>query len=133
LNLKKVKYLVVGGYAVGFYGYPRATADMDIWIAIEKENAVDVADYLKEFGFNFPDVVPEVFQKKDKVIRMGNPPIRIEILTSISGVDFDKAYSERIVENIDGVPINIISLENLKINKKASGRHKDLDDLEHLK
>jgi hypothetical protein len=133
LNLKKVKYLVVGGYAVGFYGYPRATADMDIWIAIEKENAVDVADSLKEFGFNFPDVVPEVFQKKDKVIRMGNPPIRIKILTSISGVDFDKAYSERIVENIDGVPINIISLENLKINKKASGRHKDLDDLEHLK
>jgi predicted nucleotidyltransferase len=133
LNSKKVEYLIVGGYAVGFYGYPRATADMDVWIAIEEENAIKITGVLKEFGFNFPDVVPEIFQKRDNVIRMGNPPIRIEILTSISGLDFSKAYSERIVENIDGIPVNFISLGNLLINKKASGRHKDLDDIEHLK
>ncbi|MFH1620367.1 MAG: hypothetical protein ABIG11_10765 [bacterium] len=132
LNSKKAEYLIIGGYAVGFYGYPRATADLDIWIATGKENAVKVAEVLKEFGFNLPEVTPEVFQKKDKVIRMGNPPLRIEILTSISGVDFDKAYSERAIESIEGLTVNLISLENLKINKKASGRHKDLDDLEHL-
>jgi hypothetical protein len=133
LNLKKVKYLLVGGYAVGYFGYPRATADMDVWIAVEEENSIKITDVLKEFGFNLPDVTPEVFRQKDKVIRMGNPPLRIEVLTSISGVDFDKAYSERVTENIDEISVNFISLDNLKINKKASGRHKDLDDLEHLK
>lgn len=132
LNSKQVKYLLIGGYAVGFYGYPRATADMDIWIAIEPENAENVTEALKEFGFDMPELSSQLFLQKDKVIRMGNPPLRIEIITSISGVDFGKAYNERVTESIDGIPVNFISKENLKKNKKASGRHKDLDDLEHL-
>jgi len=132
LNLKQVKYLLIGGYAVGFYGYPRATADMDIWIAVDKDNTVKITEALKEFGFSMPEVTPEVFQQKDKVIRMGNPPLRIEIITSISGIDFNKTYAERVVEHIDEIPVSLISLKNLKLNKKASGRHKDLDDLEHL-
>lgn len=132
LNLKKVKYLVIGGYAVGFYGYPRATADMDIWIAIEKENASKIAEVVKEFGFNIPQVTSKLFQRRGKVIRMGNPPLRIEILTSISGVEFTKAYSERVIKSVDGIRVNFISLKHLKLNKKASGRYKDLDDLKHL-
>jgi predicted nucleotidyltransferase len=132
LHLKKVNYLLIGGYPVGFYGYPRATADMDIFIATDKENAIKMTEVLREFGFSMPEITAELFQTKDKIIRMGNPPLRIEILTSISGIDFEKAFAERVIKNVDDIPVNFISLEHLKANKKASGRHKDLDDLEHL-
>ena len=132
LNLHQVKYLLIGGYAVSYHGYPRSTADMDLWIAIESQNAEKIVAVLKEFGFDVPKLGVDLFLDKDKVIRMGIPPLRIEILTSISGVSFDECYSELIVDNIDGVEVNIISLKHLKANKKASGRFKDLDDLEHL-
>ncbi|HBG27514.1 MAG TPA: hypothetical protein DDX75_10510 [Phycisphaerales bacterium] len=132
LNEKKAEYLLIGGYAVGYYGYPRATADMDIWIATNPTNAEKVTAVLKEFGFDVPDLKAELFLKEWQIIRLGLPPIRIEITTSISGVDFDKCYSNRIEDELDGVKINLISLEHLKINKKASGRHQDLADLEKL-
>jgi hypothetical protein len=132
LTLHEVKYLLIGGYAVSYHGYLRATADMDLWIAIEPQNAEKLVTVLREFGFGVPELTPDLFLNKDKVIRMGLPPLRIEILTTISGVDFDECYSERIVGIIDGVEVNIISLKHLKINKKASGRYKDFDDLEHL-
>jgi len=132
LSLHEVKYLLIGGYAVSYHGYLRATADMDLWIAIEPQNAEKLVTVLREFGFGVPELTPDLFLNKDKVIRMGLPPLRIEILTTISGVDFDECYSERIVGIIDGVEVNIISLKHLKINKKASGRYKDFDDLEHL-
>ena len=80
----------------------------------------------------FRNLETDLFLNEDKVIRMGLPPLRIELLTTISGVSFDECYSERVVGTIDGVGVNIISLKHLKINKKASGRYKDLDDLEHL-
>jgi predicted nucleotidyltransferase len=133
LNSKNVEYLIVGGYAVGLYGYPRATGDMDIWIAVNEPNASRVFEIVKEFGFNIPELTESVFAQKDKVIRMGNPPLRIEILTSVSGIDFEKSYQNRKIERIEGIPINFIGLEDLIKNKKASGRHKDLDDVEHLK
>jgi len=132
LNSHEVKYLLIGGHAVSYHGYPRSTADMDLWIAIEPQNAEKVVAVLKEFGFDVPELKLDLFLDEDKVIRMGLPPLRIEILTSISGVSFDECYSERIFDTIDGVEVNIISLKHLKINKKASGRFKDLDDLEHL-
>jgi len=132
LNLHEVKYLLVGGHAVSYYGYPRSTADMDLWIAISPQNAEKVVAVLKEFGFGVPELNPNLFLDESKVIRMGLPPLRIEIITSISGVNFDECYSERIFDTIDGVEVSIISLKHLKINKKASGRFKDLDDLEHL-
>jgi predicted nucleotidyltransferase len=118
---------------VGLYGYPRATGDMDIWIAVNETNASRVFEIIKEFGFNIPELTESLFVQKDKVIRMGNPPLRIEILTSVSGIDFEKSYQNRKVEQIEGVPVNFIGLEDLIKNKKASGRHKDLDDVEHLK
>lgn len=130
LNSHKVRYLLVGGYAVGYYGYPRATADMDIWVATNAENVGRVLAALADFGF--AEVVPEVFEKEKQVLRMGVPPLRIELLTGVSGVEFDDCYSQRKVAEVGEVEITLISLEDLKINKAASGRYKDLNDLEHL-
>ena len=132
LNVHKVDYLLIGGYAVGYHGYPRATADLDIWVGTGAENAKKLVAVLKEFGFDLPEVKEALFLQKDKVLRMGNAPIRIELLTTISGVDFQSCYKSRIEDSIDGIKINIIDLENLKKNKKASGRFRDLDDLEKL-
>jgi len=132
LNDKNIQYLLIGGYAVGYHGYPRATNDMDIWIAINPPTAKKMVIVLKEFGFNTPQLSEELFLKEKSVVRMGIAPIRIEILTTISGVDFEECFKQRIVDEIDGVKINIIGLKHLKINKKASGRHKDLDDYENL-
>lgn len=132
LNLKQVEYLLIGGYAISYYGYPRATGDMDIWIAINNENASKIVEVLKEFGFNVPDLSINLFLQENKVIRMGIPPLRLEILTTISGVDFTDCFQERLITKIDGIDINLIGLKHLKINKKASGRFKDLNDLENL-
>lgn len=132
LNDHGVDYLLVGGYAVGYYGYPRATGDMDIWIAMHPDNAEKVVTALREFGFDVPELSADIFLETDKIVRMGVPPMRIEVLTSISGVDFDECFAERITDTISGVEVNVISLHHLKENKRASGRHKDLNDLEHL-
>jgi len=132
LNAHEVEYLLIGGYAVGYHGYPRATADMDIWIAMHSANADKIATVLKEFGFNLPELSPELFLKEWQIIRLGVPPIRIEIATTVSGINFSECYAERVVDVLDGVKVNLISLKHLKANKKASGRHQDLADLENL-
>lgn len=132
LNSNQVEYLVVGGYAVGYHGYSRATADLDIWIAVDAENASKMVAVLQHFGFAVPELAPELFLEQDRVIRMGMPPIRIDVLTSISGVAFQECYAHREVAVLDDVPVNVISLEHLKANKRAAGRHQDLADLEHL-
>jgi len=132
LNEKEVRYLLIGGYAVGYHGYPRATNDMDIWIALHPKNAERVVKVLREFGFNLPELEPALFLKENSIIRMGIPPMRLEISTGISGVEFEECYESRIVDTIDGMQVNIIDLQHLKINKKAAGRLKDLADLENL-
>ena len=132
LNAYQVEYLLIGGYAVAYHGYPRATADMDIWIATHPQNVHKIVAVVKEFGFDQPGLTPELFQKDDQIIRMGVPPVRIEIVTGISGVTFAECYVSRVVDVLDGVEVNVIDLPHLKINKKAAGRHKDLDDLENL-
>lgn len=132
LNAHQIEYLLIGGYAVAYHGYPRATADMDVWIGTDSQNTQKIVIALKEFGFYQPGLTPELFQKKDQIIRMGIPPIRIEIATGISGVDFDECYASRIVDVLDGIEVNVIDLPHLKKNKKAARRHKDLDDLENL-
>jgi len=132
LNSKEVDYLVIGGYAVAYHGYPRATGDIDIWIAINPQNAKKAIEAIKEFGFNDPHLTEDIFLREEQVIRMGVPPLRIEVLTSISGVDFKSCYANRVVETIDNIEISLISLKHLKQNKKASGRYKDLNDLENL-
>jgi hypothetical protein len=132
LNSHKVLYIVIGGYAVAYHGYPRATGDIDIWIANNPDNAKRTVQAIKDFGFADPDISEEIFLKEEQVIRMGVPPLRIELLTTISGVDFKSCYANRIDETIDEVKISFIDLEHLKQNKKASGRHIDLNDLEKL-
>ena len=132
LSARKVEYLLIGGYAVGYYGYPRVTADIDIWIAIKPQNADKIVSVLKEFGFDEPNLSTELFLKQNQIIRMGIPPFRIEITTGISGVNFDECYAARKIDTVDGVEASLISLKHLKINKKAAGRFKDLNDLENL-
>ncbi len=132
LNSHKVDYLIIGGYAVGFHGYPRATADIDIWIATNLANAFKMVKVMKDFGFNVPELSDELFLQHNKIIRLGNAPVRIEILTTISGVEFDECFRNRAIAYIDRVKVNIINLDDLKRNKKASAREKDLDDLKKL-
>ena len=132
LNSHRVEYLLIGGYAVGYHGYPRATGDMDLWVAIRQNNAEKLVVALREFGLNAPQLSADIFLQENQIIRMGVPPMRIELLTTISGVDFDSCYSERIVDVIDSVEVHIINLKHLKQNKQASGRYKDLDDLQYL-
>ena len=132
LNAHRVKYLLIGGYAVAYHGYPRATAGMDVWIDVEPVNAERIVAALKAFGFDLPELSPRLFLTPEKIIRMGTPPMRIEIVTSISGVSFENGYASRIKDELDGVPVDLIGLAELKENKKASGRYKDLDDLENL-
>ena len=127
-----VRYLLIGGYAVSYHGYIRTTGDMDIWIAIHPDNAQKIVTVLKKFGFDHPDLSAELFLHENKIIRMGVPPVRLEITTSVSGVEFDECYRARIIDELDGVEVNLIDLENLKKNKKASGRAKDIADVEKL-
>ena len=131
-NRKRVKYLLIGGYAVGHYGYPRATGDMDVWIERSTENAGKMVAVLIAFGFDVPELSADLFLEEGKIVRMGVPPIRLEILNDISGVEFAECYSSRKRVKLDGIMVDVISLGHLKINKAAAGRPKDLDDLEHL-
>ncbi|MGH7456943.1 MAG: DUF6036 family nucleotidyltransferase [bacterium] len=132
LHSHKVEYLVIGGYAVGYHGYPRATPDMDIWIAHNSANAERMVAALRAFGFDTPELPADVILQEQNLVRLGKPPMCIKIMTKIPGVNFDECYAERTVDIIDGVEVNFISLKHLKINKKASGRYKDLNDLENL-
>lgn len=132
LNERKVKYLLIGGYAVGYYGYPRTTADIDIWIDSTPDNANVVVEVLHAFGVQDPTLTSELLREPGKILRIGLPPMRIEILNEIDGVIFQECYLQRKDVQFDGLPVPLISLADLKANKKASGRHKDLDDLDHL-
>jgi predicted nucleotidyltransferase len=131
-NQKRVKYLLIGGYAVGYYGYPRATGDMDIWIERSSENAAKMVAVLVAFGFDVPELSAELFMEEGKIIRIGVPPMRLEILNVISGVTFAESYPSRERIKLDGIRVDLIGLKDLKTNKAAAGRLKDLDDLEHL-
>jgi predicted nucleotidyltransferase len=128
----RVKYLLIGGYAVGFHGYTRATNDIDFWIAMDGENASRIVEGLKEFGFDVPELSADLFLKPNQIVRMGLEPVRIEVTTTIDGVDFEDCYARRVQTDLDGVPVSVIALEDLKTNKRASGRTKDLADLEEL-
>jgi hypothetical protein len=132
LRAHGVEYLLIGGWAVGYYGYPRATYDLDIWIAISPANADRVVKALTDFGFDVPELSTDLFLQPDKIVRMGVEPKRIEVMTSISGVEFDECYRQRLETTMNDVPVSLINLRDLKINKKATGRLKDLADLEQL-
>ena len=132
LNDNTVRYLVVGGYAVALHGYPRYTKNMDVWVEMATENASRVIEALNQFGFGSLDLKAADFMIPDQIIQLGYPPRRIDILTTLPGVEFSECYASRITTDMDGVSVNFIDLENLKKNKKATGHHQDLADLEAL-
>ena len=132
LNNSSVKYLLIGGYAVGYHGYPRATADMDVWVAISPDNASKLVDVFNRFGMSDPKLTADLFLTPGKIVRMGVPPMRMVVLTEMDGVTFEECYAARLTVDIDGQPVHLISRSHLRMNKKASARHKDLDDLENL-
>ena len=132
LNEHDVRYLVAGGYAVAYHGHPRYTKDIAFWIEREPENVRRLLDALSAFGFGSVGLEEEDFLEPDQIVQLGYPPNRIDLLTDLEGVDFPSAHAERVTEDIDGVPVHFIGLDDLKRNKRAVGRHQDLADLENL-
>lgn len=132
LNHHEVNYLVIGGYAVGLHGYVRATNDLDIVIASDKENAGRMLAALSEFGFT-EGLSEEVFMTPDSLVVMGVEPMAIDIINYLRGVDFGDAYDRREVLIAEGIEFNLISLEDLLTNKTAVGRDKDALDVKELK
>lgn len=131
LRAERVEYLLVGGWAVIYHGYPRPTNDFDIWIAVSAENASRVVRTLRKFGFDV-SLPADLFLHSERVVRIGNEPNVIEIMTSASGVEFQQCYRERLETTLDCEPVSLISLQDLRTNKRAAGRFKDLADLEEL-
>jgi predicted nucleotidyltransferase len=132
LNKNEVKYLIVGGYAVGIHGHPRYTGDLDIWLLPGKENAKKILNSINEFGFGSLNISEADLMKEDTVIQLGYPPLRIDLLMSIDGVGFEECYPNKKTISIDGLPVHFIGYDDLLKNKKASGRHQDLSDIENL-
>lgn len=132
LNGAGVDYILVGGWAVNMYGYIRATVDLDIWILADMANAQRVYAALGEFGAPIADVKPEDFAEDGIIFQIGVAPCRIDIITRISGVAYADAVKRAVSKEIDGIAIKVISIEDLIANKKASGRTKDLADVEVL-
>lgn len=132
LNDNKVRYLVVGGYAVALHGHPRYTKDLDVWVECSQANSSAIIKALAQFGMGSLGLTENDFLVPDQVIQLGYPPNRIDILLSISGVEFAECYQKKVVVKLDQIKVNFIDLESLKRNKKAAGRYQDLADLENL-
>ncbi len=131
LNARSVEYLVVGGYALAAHGHPRYTGDIDFWIRPTADNIARLLSALHDFGFGSLGLTAGDFGA-DTVVQLGQPPRRIDLLTSIDGVSFESCFARREQIELDGVPLGIIGLEDFKTNKRAAGRLKDLADLESL-
>lgn len=132
LNAHDVRYLVVGGYAVGMHGRPRYTKDLDVWIDRSTENAERVLDALEAFGFGGIGLSVEDLTAPDSVVQLGRAPTRIDLITQFSGVTFDECYPNRVVDQSNGTTVQYIGLEDLMVNKRALGRYQDLADIKNL-
>ena len=131
-NAHKVQYLIVGGYALAYHGAPRYTGDIDIFIKLNTENACRILKALDEFGFGSAGLKEEDLKSPDKIVQLGYPPVRIDIITSISGISWDEAFKTREKGEYGNVPVFYIGRDQYILNKRASGRKKDLADLEAL-
>jgi hypothetical protein len=132
LNSNNVRYLLIGGYAVGIYGYTRATNDLDVFVSGDRQNVENLIHALNEFGFSDSGLSVESFAQKRSMIEMGVEPIKIQILNFADGIDFETAYSNRNSVEIENILIDTIDKKDLIANKLASGRLKDLADVERL-
>ena len=133
LRSKKVDFLIVGGHAVAFHGYPRYTGDVDVLIRPSVENAERLLEVLDGFGFGQLGLTTADFSSPGRVLQLGRPPNRIDVLTSISGLDFEQAWQGRVEGELGGLPVTFLSRDSLLANKRASGRPQDLADIAALK
>jgi hypothetical protein len=132
LNEHKVEYIIVGAYALAFHGAPRFTGDIDIYVNPTKDNANRIVSALAAFGFGTLGLTSEDFQKPDQVVQLGVPPVRIDLITSITGVSWDQASAGKISGNYGDIPVSFLGRTQYIANKKATGRAKDLADIEAL-
>ena len=132
LSDEKVKFLLVGAYALAAHGYPRATMDMDIWVLPSPHNADAVLRALRRFGAPLHNLTREDFLKEETIFQIGVAPRRIDIITSASGLQFEETYGRSLSVNIEGIEVHIPSIDDLIRNKRALGRTKDLADAEAL-
>jgi hypothetical protein len=132
LNSHQVRYLIVGGFAVAFHGYPRLTEDIDFFLDASHENARRVLRALEDFGFGSLDLSEADFSTADRVVQLGYAPYRIDLITSISGVTFDEAWERRLTADLEGIPTQFVDRESLVRNKLATGRDKDRVDAKEL-
>jgi hypothetical protein len=130
LDAHNARFLLIGGYAVNAFGYVRNTVDMDVWIASDADNQQRVLQAIRDFAF--PAAPADLLHAADAMVRMGQPPLRIEVLKRISGLEFEECWLRRVIIEDDDLRIPMISLDDLKRNKRASGRKKDLLDLDEL-
>jgi predicted nucleotidyltransferase len=133
LSDEKVRFLLVGAYAMAVHGYPRATMDIDIWVMPSPQNADAVLRALVRFGAPLHNLTREDLQRDGIVFQIGVAPRRIDIITTASGLEFEEAYNRSLSVNIDGIEVHVPSINDLILNKRASGRTKDLADAEALK
>ena len=127
-----VDYMLIGGYAVATYGYSRTTMDIDLWIARNQDNAERVVSAMTEFGFGSDQLRPALFLHDHGMVRIGAPPLKVEILTSISGIDYEAARPNAVTYEWDGAVVSVIAYDDLITNKKASARPRDLADIHEL-
>lgn len=133
LNANDVKYLIVGGYAVGFHGHPRYTKNLDVWLMASDKNAEKTMKALQQFDFGQAELKKSHFLSEGEFIQLGYPPNRIDLLTSCDGVTFDTCYAKRMTIKIEKTTIYFMDIENLRKNKQATGRPQDLADVDNLK
>jgi hypothetical protein len=131
-NRQKVECLIVGGYALAFHGAPRYSGDLDILVRPELVNAKRILKALTLFGFGFLDLKAEDFTIPERVIQLGEPPVRIDLITSLTGISWEEAFSNRVPEMYGDVPVYILGREQLIVNRRAIGRAKDFADIEAL-
>lgn len=131
-NGKSVEYLIVGGYALAFHGAPRFTGDLDILVRPDPVNAQRILEVLGQFGFGSLGLKAADFEKPDSVIQLGAPPVRIDLITSLTGVSWEEAFSGRVPGKYGDVPVHFLGRDSFVRNKRAIGRAKDLADIEVL-
>jgi hypothetical protein len=132
LNSNNINYMIAGGHAVAFHGHPRATGDIDVFVEISQDNASKIARVLADFGFGGLGLSAQDFLAPKSIVQLGYPPHRIDILTSLSGVTFEEAKKRSVNAIVDGVSLVFIGRDDLLVNKAATGRPKDLADLQAL-
>jgi len=132
LSNRKAKFLLVGAYAMAVHGYPRSTMDIDLWIKPDPENAILVLQALEDFGAPSDNLTQNDLQKENLIFQIGVAPRRIDIITSVDGLNFEEAYKNSKTVEIEGIPIQVLSISDLIKNKRSTGRNKDLVDAESL-